>query len=195
SWKVFGTSQNVPRRSDDDSCFRSILKWLNECRDNHLCCNSSEPPLFLPSRLIEIGSVNSNIKLIEVPKEGGLEYLSLPHCWGRKQIIRTTHANLAGHKRNIPWDALSKTFQDSVSTTRPLGYKYIWIDPLCIIQDDKTDWENESAKLAGIYDNSVLTLSANTAENGDGGCFTDRYQLEKDNTRYEVESIELNMKT
>ncbi|KAH6662180.1 heterokaryon incompatibility protein-domain-containing protein [Halenospora varia] len=166
-------------------------RWLDDCKVNHPRCQPSGPPSSLPSRLIDIGCSNSNINLIEITKTTNVEYLSLSHCWGKRQIITTTHATLNERKRNIRWGLLSKTFQDSITTTRRLGYQYIWIDSLCIIQDDKADWEIESAKMADIYENSVLTLSANTAEDGDGGCFANRYQLEKDGTRYEVESTEL----
>jgi hypothetical protein len=44
-------------------------------------------------------------------------------------------------------ESLPKTFRDSIQVTRALGYKYIWIDSLCIIQST-ADWERESVKMA-----------------------------------------------
>ena len=95
----------------------------------------------------------------------------------------------------IHWHDLSKTFQDAIVLTRNLGYQYIWIDSLCIIQDDEVDWQIESSKMADIYENAAVTISANTAKDGSGGLFTDRYQLDREGNRYEVASIELKSQT
>jgi len=62
-------------------------------------------------------------------------------------IITTTKNTLAEHLRKIPWENLSKTFQDALTITHELGYQYIWIDSLCIVQDDKFDWETESKNM------------------------------------------------
>ncbi|KAH7370060.1 hypothetical protein BKA65DRAFT_386907, partial [Rhexocercosporidium sp. MPI-PUGE-AT-0058] len=47
----------------------------------------------------------------------------------------------------IPSITLPATFRDAVVITRLLGVKYLWIDSLCIIQDQLSDWEHESAKM------------------------------------------------
>ncbi|KAH6639048.1 heterokaryon incompatibility protein-domain-containing protein [Boeremia exigua] len=75
-------------------------------------------------------------------------------------------------KRGIRWDDLPKTFQDAIRMTSLLDIDFIWIDSLCIIQNDKDDWATESAKMADIYEYASLTLSA-TASAGDSyGCFS-----------------------
>jgi len=63
------------------------------------------------------------------------------------QIITTTKNTLAEHLRQISWGKLSKTFQDALTITYELGYQYIWIDSLCIVQDDRSDWETESKNM------------------------------------------------
>ena len=71
----------------------------------------------------------------------------------------------------IPWDVLPKTFQDAINFVRLLGHRYIWIDSLCIVQDDRDDWEREVAHMASIYQNSYLTLAATASRDGRGGLF------------------------
>ena len=61
-------------------------------------------------------------------------------------------------RKDIP-----KTFQDAIIVTRYLGFHYIWIDSLCIVQDDNEDWARESAKMSSIYANAVLTIAASAA--------------------------------
>jgi hypothetical protein len=58
-----------------------------------------------------------------------------------------------------------------VSIARYLEVRYIWIDSLCIIQDDKFDWEREASKMAEIYTNSYLTIGATFSADHSGGCF------------------------
>jgi hypothetical protein len=58
--------------------------------------------------------------------------------------------------------------------TRKLGYRYLWIDSLCIIQDSAEDWGIESAQMAAIYQRAALTLAAACATSGDTGLFQRR---------------------
>lgn len=41
-----------------------------------------------------------------------------------------------------------------------LGIQYIWVDALCIIQDDGQDWEKESRKMATVYSEARVTIIA-----------------------------------
>lgn len=66
----------------------------------------------------------------------------------------------------IPWAELPNTFQDAITVTRMLGLKYIWIDSLCIVQDDAQDWEREAAKMAIIFEAAYVTIAATAASNG-----------------------------
>lgn len=78
--------------------------------------------------------------------------------------------------KGIVWSDLPKTFQDAIEITRALGFSHIWINSLCIVQDDDYDWALESSKMASIYSNSFLTIAATAAEDARGGCL--RYQNE-----------------
>jgi hypothetical protein len=137
--------------------------------EEHEYCSETETPL-LPSRVVNVGSNNLQIKLIETRSERD-SYVCLSHCWGSQQIITTTTATLNDRKSGIAHDALSSTFQNAIELTRRLGHKYIWIDSLCIVQDSKQDWAIESAKMASIYANSTLTIAATSSADGAGGLY------------------------
>jgi hypothetical protein len=62
--------------------------------------------------------------------------------------------SLALHKEQIRWEVLPKTFQEAIEFTRRLKIRYIWIDALCIIQDDREDWQREVANMYTTYQNS-----------------------------------------
>lgn len=72
---------------------------------------------------------------------------------------------------SIPLSELPQTFVDAILLTRNLGFEYLWIDSLCIIQDDNGDWIRESARMAEIYQGAILTISADGAWNSHEGLF------------------------
>ena len=92
-------------------------------------------------------------------------------------MATTTRATLASRLTSIPLSKLPKSFREAILITRRLGYAHIWIDSLCIVQDDPVDWERESAKMAEIYENAVLTLAASDAVDSQHGCFRDTAKL------------------
>lgn len=69
---------------------------------------------------------------------------------------------------------LCKTIHDAVIVTRNLQLKYLWIDALCIVQDDLEDWKQEAMKMAESYTQSTITIAAFYSPDGDGGCFHSR---------------------
>lgn len=64
---------------------------------------------------------------------------------------------------------MPKTFRDAVIVTRAVGLRYLWIDSLCIIQDDSNDWEVQSALMGRIYRQATMTIMAATTLRGTHG--------------------------
>lgn len=90
-----------------------------------------------------------------------------------------TKATLWDFQKRIPLEALSKTFQDVISITRESGIDYLWIDSLCIVQDDPNDWDREASSMSGVYGSSALNIAASGASNGSIGCFFERGENRK----------------
>ncbi len=120
----------------------------------------------LPNRVLRIGSQGSdNIYLYESKGQYG-RYAALSHCWGRHLPICTTTANLPSLTKDVSWQTLSRVFKDAITVCRRLNVDYIWIDSLCILQDDERDWENESSKMCQYYENAFITISAAASKDG-----------------------------
>ncbi len=66
---------------------------------------------------------------------------------------------------------LSKNFQEAIYVTRQLGVNYLWVDSLCIVQDDHEDWDLEARRMAAIYEGAYCTIAATAAKDGTGGFF------------------------
>ena len=102
-------------------------------------------------------------------------YVALSHTWGKKEERRKAMpllltGNVSTRMRGIPWDELTKTFQDAVTITRNIGVPYVWIDSLCIVQDNHEDWAKEAARMASVYKYAYLVIAATSSKNGDDGC-------------------------
>ena len=140
----------------------------------------------LPTRVLDVGTLQTPgvIRLLE-PKGRCGSYLTLSHCWGRLLPLTTTSKTLLVRKEGICSSLLPKTFLDAVSVTRQMGIQYIWIDALCIIQDDFNDWEREASKMASIYANSYLTIAASTAQDGSIGMLNPRSKSDTVQMKYE----------
>lgn len=55
---------------------------------------------------------------------------------------------------------MPKTFQDAVTVTRALGVPYLWIDSLCIIQENEKDWESEATRMEEVFSSAYCTIAA-----------------------------------
>jgi hypothetical protein len=88
------------------------------------------------------------------------DYVALSHCWGGIISPLLTAATLQSFQLGLASGELPRNFQDAVRITRELGIRYLWIDSLCIVQDSKSDWEQESMKMGSVYKNSCVTLYA-----------------------------------
>lgn len=87
------------------------------------------------------------------------QYVCLSYCWGRTQFLKLTTKNLEVCKQGILVKTLPGCFQHAIEISRGLGIRYIWIDALCILQDDKKDWEIQGSNMADIYRNSFLVIA------------------------------------
>jgi hypothetical protein len=75
---------------------------------------------------------------------------------------------------SISIDALPQTLRDAVFITRELGIQFLWIDAICIVQDDEEDWIREARIMGHIYQNSIITIAATGASDSSQGCFIPR---------------------
>lgn len=148
----------------------------------------------MPRRLLDLKDVERSkvVRLVETSATIDVNgrYATLSHCWGPKTSkppLRTTSDNINHHfegisslikqylliqlimKKGIPLDDLNLNFRDAVLISIKLGVQYIWIDSLCIIQDNYSDWEIEAEKMADIYRQSYINLAASAAHDAHGG--------------------------
>lgn len=102
-------------------------------------------------------------------------YIALSYCWGGEQEQKTTTKSLQQREQDgLKLAELPQSLQDAVTATKQLGLSYMWIDSLCIVQDDDTDKEKEVARMADIYSGAYLTISAASSRSAHEGFLQDR---------------------
>ena len=107
------------------------------------------------------------------------EYVALSHCWGPRENrpLVTDCSNLSEHLKEIPWAQLPKTFQEAIIVVRNIGIQFLWIDSLCILQDDENEWETECKRMGAVYENASLTIAASHSPSSQTGLFLEREPL------------------
>ncbi|SPO00331.1 uncharacterized protein DNG_03176 [Cephalotrichum gorgonifer] len=176
-WSGIGQARTIAPHSEITEVTDLLRIWLKDCYTRHSHCKPTGSAPFTPTRLIHLQD-RHQVYLATRP-EPGVSYTALSHRWANANLIpRTTSRNITSLRETIEWTSLSKTFRDAMEVSYDLGIKYIWIDSLCIIQDDKKDWEIEAAKMAPVYENAVFVLSAASAKDGSEGLFGPRKPVE-----------------
>ncbi|KAK0710852.1 heterokaryon incompatibility protein-domain-containing protein [Lasiosphaeris hirsuta] len=169
-WETVPVSRRTSPATNSGAALETIQAWLKECLSGIDPYCTSPVEARLPTRVIDVRLTDGVVSLVE-SRGAVASYIYLSHCWGLAQIITTTRSTLQDRKAGILEDALSNTFRDAIWLTRCLGIPYIWIDSLCILQDDRRDWELESARMSEVYSNSYLTIAATASRYGHGGLF------------------------
>ncbi|OTA59596.1 HET-domain-containing protein [Hypoxylon sp. EC38] len=170
-WKSIKPRTRINGHPLSEAGTRWVKSRLDHCFKHHVCSNGLNKPL--PARILAFERSHEGeipVKLVEKPNESG-RYAVLSHCWGSQLSCTTMTDNLSNMMQGISWIKLPQTFQDAIRYCLELGIFYLWIDALCILQDDKNDWQIESARMADIYQNSYISLAATSSDCSTSGCF------------------------
>jgi hypothetical protein len=89
-------------------------------------------------------------------------YLALSYTWGRVSQPELTKAtreqwSIEGSLTNTP---IPRTVLDAIHLAKAVGYRYLWVDALCIVQDDSSIRSHQIAQMYDIYQSADLTIVA-----------------------------------
>jgi Heterokaryon incompatibility protein (HET) len=149
--------------------------WLQSCINDHVRC--PKPSNYRPTRLLDL-TEPARVRVRETRHLSDVEYLTLSHCWGGANMFLLESSTADSLFSGVELSTMPKTFRDAMNITTRLGYNYLWIDSLCIMQDSNEDWMRESRMMDQIYRHSVCTISALAAFDSREGCFVKRNPLQ-----------------
>ena len=148
------------RNTGDTAVIRLLQSWLLECLGEH---NASKRPASThrPSRLIDI-TPSGKDKFTVVETNTMAErpcYFTLSHRWSA-DTPSLRHDNESKYRSGVMWVQMPGVYQDVFKLIKALGYRYLWIDSLCISQDDEHSKRAEILDMAEIYSNSLCNIVA-----------------------------------
>lgn len=118
-----------------------------------------------PTLLLDVGVKEStHLSLVENDEAATAPYIALSYVWGkvpeRLKRLYLSKGNMTEYLKQIPESDLPETIHDAIWVTRGLNIRYLWVDALCIVQNDKDLKDKEILKMHDIYAGSYLTVQA-----------------------------------
>lgn len=123
---------------------------------------------FQPLRLIDVNPEGSHDCRLVLTGDKLVSphspYLALSYRWGNPEDaqtqFKTKSKTIDDRMRGFLLESTSQCIRDAIEVARALGIQYLWVDALCILQDDESDWELQSAQMARIYRNATAVICA-----------------------------------
>lgn len=158
----------------ENSPFEMIRSWLAQCSELHGAeCNkyvseSLRPPWGIRDfRMIDV----EQVCLVKTPK--GCEYVTLSYVWGAIPTLTADKSNVTELEKPGKLKALAAelpgTIRDAIDLVRIIGYRYLWVDRLCIVQDDRINVQAHIWTMDQIYGYADLSIIAADGDNADVG--------------------------
>lgn len=145
--------------------------WIEQCCYHHGKHQQLRGTPSLPTRLVRVSKDAKASALSACLVNGSslptsTPYLTLSHAWGTVEFTKLTRQNISQFEQSIAIHRLTRAFKDALYVTSELGFQYVWIDCLCIIQDDLEDWMRESKKMGMVYSGAACNISSSAFKNG-----------------------------
>lgn len=185
----------VPGRLSNKEYIDTALQWYKSCTQNtHPQCHTYRKEhsrrTSLPSRLLYFPRDQTlNVHLVEVQMEQIYQYATLSHRWGTPEPLKLS-CNSDDHRKisyntmikGISTSDLPRIFREALQIIHHFKLEYLWIDSLCINQDNdndgiKREWELEAVKIGDIYAGGVFNIAAIDSRNSDGTLFPEKREF------------------
>lgn len=153
-----------PAAPSTTTSIRHFIDWerirtvLHQCLLNHQACsvNDSKPS-------------PGNFRLIDVQQrklaymEPYVSYVALSYLWGPHpsgEFLQALHSNIVEleHEGSLNRERLPTTIHDAMEVCKRLDQRYLWVDRLCILQDESDDKLLYINSMDAIYASAFLVL-------------------------------------
>ena len=170
---------DIGYRSSDIPCRKLAIGWYQQCQNHPKCKDNATQNAsnFLPDRVIDVGGKGEELIRLHVRDQSEIRYapfVTLSYSWGEAESIKLSQETYPVLKSGIAARDLPKTFRNAIALVRDMGFRFLWIDSLCIFQDSVEDWQKQAYSMGQIYKRCALSLAATSATDCNGGLFFER---------------------
>ncbi|KAF8548636.1 HET-domain-containing protein [Imleria badia] len=147
-----------------------IRAWLHHCENGHGkdCKLSLRYPLQSrrgPTFLIDV--IDSC--LVDAPSE--CRYIALSYVWGTGAVFKHLQENSTSLRNPGVLSVLPipTTIRDAMTVVHAIRERYLWVDSICIIQNDLQMQQTEITRMGSIYSNALFTIIAASGDSANSG--------------------------
>lgn len=169
---AFVTTRPINQKPGSQENFTLARCWVAQCLQHHKECPKYTLD-FMPRMVLKVARTASDYRVILHYPSATEPYTALSYCWGGDQPQKTTKDRIRSGNFVLDWALLPESIKDAVKVTIGLGYSCLWVDSLCIVQDDDSDKAKQIALMPQIYSKAVATISASKAERAVDGFLQD----------------------
>jgi hypothetical protein len=137
-----------------------VKSWIQYCECHHpqgKDTNNSEAPENKDARirLIDV----ENLQLIEGSSSS--RYIALTYVWGNSNFLTLNRDNYDDlhMTQGLSKFKLPQTIADAILLCVQLGERCLWVDSLCIQQDDENDKISQIQCMEMIYEKAIMTIA------------------------------------
>ncbi|KAK9779011.1 putative Heterokaryon incompatibility protein-domain-containing protein [Seiridium cardinale] len=136
---------------------RLLRRWKECCvKDHGGVCDQT----FMTHRVDTLRFVDVEERCIVQHAPDAVSWVALSYCWGGPQhhALQSSNLHLYRQRGSLRAEILPPGIADAMTVTRALGERYLWVDSLCIVQDDDKDKLVFIAAMGTIYAHAVVTI-------------------------------------
>ena len=151
-----------------------LRAWLRQCESEHgeACMPSSRFPMekhreaaFRPTFVIDV--IQSC--LVDTPSQ--CRYVALSYVWGKAPVFRHLLENTRDLRKTSSFRSLPipATIRDAITLVHAIGERYLWVDSLCIVQNNLKMQRAEITRMGSIYSRALFTIIAAAGDHANSG--------------------------
>jgi hypothetical protein len=160
--------------------FGMVSRWLEHCATSHhkdsgclLPVGDPVASIFPGLQVLRLVDVSEGQMCLVEKADRVPHYIALSYVWGEVANFRLTRANrpalMAHGALSRVWMSLPATIRDAITLTQKLGARYLWVDSLCLLQNDSDDLDRGVAVMDHIYERAWLTVVAACGHDANAG--------------------------
>jgi hypothetical protein len=141
--------------------------WLGSCQHRHRC--KPRIPTLPEIKILVIDCQEKCLTRVTTKSR----YFALSYVWGAAKCLETTQSRLAEFSKPCGLDRgpeqLSRTIHDAMVFLQQINERYLWVDRLCIVQDDPEQKHKAIAKMDQVYMHATAVIIAAAGEDASAG--------------------------